>query len=116
MHAELRKSGDVLIIAPREQRLDLSSAKAFRGKMVDWINEGHQWIVLDLQHVDFIDSSGLGVIVSCLKSLGGQDSVVLCNIREAVMSLFELTRMNQVFKIFRSREEAVAALSKSAGF
>lgn len=114
MPAERRKSGDVLIVVPQEQRIDASSAKAFKGEMVDWINEGHHKIVLDLQHVNFIDSSGLGAIVSCLKSLGDQGALVLCNIGGAVSSLFELTRMDRKFKIFRSQEEAVAALSKLA--
>jgi len=111
MQIEHRKSGAVLIVVPQEQRIDASSAKDFKGKMVDWINEGNQMIVLDLQNVDFIDSSGLGAIVSCLKSLGGQGALVICNIRETVASLFQLTRMNRVFSIFQSQDDAVAALS-----
>jgi len=112
MQIEHRKSGDLLIVIPQQHRIDASSTKDFKGKMVDWINEGNQTIVLDLQKVDFIDSSGLGAIVSCYKSLGGQGTLVICNISGTVASLFQLTRMNRVFRIFQSQDEAIAALSK----
>lgn len=112
MQIEHRKSGDVLIVVPQQQRIDASSAKDFKGMMVDWINEGNQTIVLDLQNVDFIDSSGLGAIVSCHKSLSGQGALIICSVSGIVASLFQLTRMNRVFRIFQSQDEALAALSK----
>jgi len=112
MQIEHVKLGEILVVVPQEPRIDASSTKDFKGKMVDWINEGNHKIVLDLQRVDFIDSSGLGAIVSCLKSLGGQGNLVLCNIRQTVASLFQLTRINRVFSVFQSQDEAVAALSE----
>jgi anti-sigma B factor antagonist len=61
--------------------------------------------------VDFIDSSGLGAIVSALKTIGRNGDLVLCGIKETVMSLFRLTRMDRVFRIFTDQGEATAALS-----
>ena len=111
MQIEEKKVNDLLIVTPLEKRLDASAAAGFKGKIVDWINSGNNRIVLDLSRVDFIDSSGLGAIVSCLKTLGGNGDLVICGIQETVMSLFKLTRMNRVFQIFPTEAEALKALS-----
>jgi anti-sigma B factor antagonist len=109
MQIEGKQVDELLVVTPLEKRLDASAATDFKGKMVDWINAGHHRIVLDLSHVDFVDSSGLGAIVSCLKTLGGDGDLIICCVRETVMSLFQLTRMNRVFQIFPSQAEAIRA-------
>lgn len=111
MQIEGKKVGDLLIVTPLEKRLDASAAADFKGKIVDWINAGNNRIVLDLSQVDFVDSSGLGAIVSCLKTLGGNGDLVICGIRETVMCLFQLTRMNRVFQIFPTEAEALKTLA-----
>jgi anti-sigma B factor antagonist len=80
--------------------------------MSEWIGAGNRRIVLNLSEVDFIDSSGLGAIVSSLKKIGNDGDLVICSVRETVMSLFRLTRMNRVFDILSSEEEAIGALSR----
>ena len=112
MLIEERKAGQVLVVIPLESRIDASVSTEFKGKMVDWINEGNKLIVLDLSHVDFVDSSGLGVMVSSLKTIGGEGDLVMCCIRETVMRLFALTRMNRVFNIFPQQSDAVRALNE----
>jgi len=109
MQIEAKKVGDMLVVTPLEKRLDASAAADFKGKIVDWINAGNHRIVLDLSLVDFVDSSGLGAIVSCLKTLGGSGDLIICGIQKTVMSLFQLTRMNRVFQIFPSQAEAIKA-------
>lgn len=112
MEIEERKVGDVLVVLPREKRIDASVSTGFKGKMVDWIKQGNKHIVLDLSQVDFIDSSGLGAIVSSLKTLGNEGDLVICGVRETVMGLFRITRMNRVFQIFADESEAIKALEK----
>lgn len=112
MQIEDVRIGNILIVTPIEKRIDASVATEFKGRMVDWINAGNTRIVLDLSNVDFIDSSGLGAIVSILKTIGNNGDLVISGIKETVMGLFHLTRMNRVFQIFPSREEAIRALSK----
>jgi anti-sigma B factor antagonist len=112
MQIESVKTGDVLIVKPAEKRIDASVATEFKGRMVDWINAGNTKIILNLSNVDFIDSSGLGAIVSSLKAIGDSGDLVITGIRETVMGLFRLTRMNRVFQIFPSEQEAIQAFSK----
>jgi anti-sigma B factor antagonist len=113
MQFEETDSGAILIMKPLGRRIDAATAAAFKGEMVDRINSGRQRIVLDLSEVDFIDSSGLGAMVSSLKAIGDGGDLVLCGVRETVMSLFRLTRMNRVFSMFGDREEAVRSLKAS---
>lgn len=112
MEIEEKKMGSVLVVIPRDGRIDAAVSTEFKGRMVDWINEGSKLIVLDLSHVDFVDSSGLGVLVSSLKTIGGDGDLALCCIQKTVMKLFDLTRMNRVFSIFPQQSDAVQALNE----
>jgi anti-sigma B factor antagonist len=59
------------------------------------------------RNVDFMDSSGLGAMVSVLKTLGGAGALTVCNVKGGVLSLLKLTRMDKVFTIADSRNDAV---------
>ena len=112
MQLEQRTAGDIFIVMPLEKRIDAATATEFKDQMSSWIDAGHNRIVLNLGEVNFIDSSGLGAIVSGLKRIGRDGNLVICAVRETVMSLFRLTRMDRVFEIFATEDEAVKALSK----
>ena len=112
MQLQEKKMDDVLIVRPLEKRIDAGTATAFKQKMNDWIESGNRRIILNLSEVDFIDSSGLSAIISGLKKLDNDGSLVICVVKETVMSLFRLTRMDRVFDIFPSEEAALKALSE----
>ncbi len=114
MQLQEKQMSDVLIVRPLEKRIDASTATEFKEKISGWIEAGNRRIVLNLSEVDFIDSSGLGAIISGLKKIGNDGRLVICVVRETVMSLFRLTRMNRVFDIYPSEDEAVQALSGKA--
>ena len=107
--------GRVLVAVPDEPRLDASISTAFKSQIVDWINKGRAHIVLDLSRVDFIDSSGLGVMISVLKSTEKRGGLAICCVHDSVMSLFEITRTNRVFPIFDTREQALKHLNSQPG-
>lgn len=111
MEIQSAKIDEVTIIKPLAKRIDASVATEFKGKIVDTINAGNFRIVLDLSNVAFIDSSGLGAIISSLKTIGGNGDLVICGMNETVMGLFKLTRMNLVFRIFSTQPEAIQALA-----
>jgi anti-sigma B factor antagonist len=68
-------------------------------------------IVLDLSEVDFIDSSGLGAIVTELKKVRPDGDIRLSGVRDRVKSLLELTRLEQYFEIHVSEDAAVESFS-----
>ena len=107
----IKKEDGVLIVDLLVDRLDASIASNFRNKLIEIIKDGNTLIVLNLTNVTFVDSSGLGSIVSCLKTLGAKGDLTLCCIDERIMSMFRLTRMDRVFKIFNTEGEAIKNIS-----
>ncbi|MBM6582144.1 STAS domain-containing protein [Microvirga sp. BT689] len=103
--------GNILVIRVEEKRIDASKAPAFKEKMTQCIEAGQNQIVLDLSHVEFIDSSGLGALVSCLKRLGPRGSLAVAGATGAVSRLFTLTRMDRVFALHPNVDAAVEQLS-----
>lgn len=90
--------------------MDGTKVEEFRKEVKDIITSGTDTILIDLQDVAFVDSSGLGALVSALKivrSAGGK--LYLCSLNEQVKMLFELTSMDRVFQVFDNREQFQAS-------
>ncbi|HEY8381155.1 MAG TPA: STAS domain-containing protein [Microvirga sp.] len=102
--------GGVLVVRVDETRVDASKAPLFKDEMARRIEAGHTQIVLDLSGVDFIDSSGLGAIVSCLKRLGPRGNMAVAGAKGAVSRLFALTRMDKVFALEETVDGALGRL------
>jgi anti-sigma B factor antagonist len=102
---------NILVVRVEEKRIDASKAPAFKDEMTRCIETGQNQIVLDLSQVDFIDSSGLGALVSCLKRLGPRGGLAVAGATGAVSRLFTLTRMDRVFALHPSVDSAVEQLS-----
>ena len=101
--------GDVTIVILAGAQLDASSAEEFKRDIMPML-EKHTQVVFDLGHLGFIDSSGLGALLSCLRHLQAQGGdLKLCNMSQSVRALFELVRMHRIFHIFNTQEEAVHA-------
>jgi anti-sigma B factor antagonist len=111
MRLEETKSGNIFVVKVLETRIAADTATRFKGDLVAYVTRGNQPIVLDISSVSFIDSSGLGALISSLKVMGTGGQLVLSGASETVASMFKLTRMNKVFRMFNTTEEAVAALS-----
>jgi anti-sigma B factor antagonist len=63
-----------------------------------------------MQHVQFVDSAGIGAIISCLKTLSANGGdLKLCNVAKPVRGLFELVRLHRLLDILNTKEEAVRA-------
>jgi anti-sigma B factor antagonist len=112
MAFDVFEEGSFLFLKATEKRLDASVASQFKNDMIEQMNKGQDCIVLDLSNVDFIDSSGLGAIVSSFKMLGNKKKFAIVGTKAPVENLFKLTRMNRVFPLFRDRDEAMKELGK----
>jgi anti-sigma B factor antagonist len=106
-----RAEGKILLAKAREARVDARIAGEFKQQLFEAVDSGHGLIALDLSDVEFIDSSGLGAIVSALKHLGERGELVIVGARPAVHNLFRLTRMDKVFRMYGGEADAIAALS-----
>lgn len=103
-------SGGSTILRLEEQRLDAANAADFKAFLAGLVEGGSTAIGVDLTHVSFIDSSGLGALVSGKKRLGERGHIALWGLSPQVRSLFELTQLFKVFEIFESEDDAVEHL------
>jgi anti-sigma B factor antagonist len=110
MQIEVANDGNATIVRPAGDRLDIEVAADFRTLLLSLIGEGHRHFVIDLKDVTFIDSSGLGALVSALKTLkrsNGSGDVRLARVQPPVISLLEIIRLNRVFMSYPSVERAI---------
>jgi anti-anti-sigma factor len=95
-----------------EERLDSGNIDTFKSNTAEFLNAGGVGIVIDFGQTKFIDSIGLGTLVSILKSTAQLEmKVFLCALSPQVRQIFELTRFNQLFDIFENIEDAKASMS-----
>jgi anti-sigma B factor antagonist len=105
------EDNDVLAIALHEDNLDASNVKEFKDAVQAMMHERTK-VVLDMSEVKFVDSSGLGALISCLRLLNGRrGDFKLCAMSKTVRALFELMRMHRVFNIYDTREDAVRSFA-----
>jgi len=114
MKIETEQRDNITLIKPIARRLDASVALRFKEEVLAIIESGAPALVLDFSQVDFIDSSCLGSLVSLLKAANGRSALVLCSLNSNIKNMFSLTRMDRVFTLCNSREDAFATLSPSA--
>ncbi len=110
MELEQHLENGVMRVTILEKRLDARTAAGLKTKMSELIQAGNLRIALDLSAVQFVDSSGLGAIVSTRKQLGSTGDLVIGGACETLLSMFKLTRLDKVFRIFDQPDDAVAAL------
>jgi anti-sigma B factor antagonist len=103
------KIGNVAIAVIPVDELDASNAGDLKRDIAP-ILEANTRLVIDLSHLRFVDSSGLGAMLSCLRQVTAKGgNLKLCGMSKQVRTTFELVRMHRIFDIFPTREEAVRA-------
>jgi len=108
MEWNIGKESDVNVVKCAG-RFDVNIAGEFKKDIKELVAKGGSDLLVDLEGVTFIDSSGLGALVACLRAAnqsGG--NVRLCGLCPEVRITMELTRLHRVFEIFENKEEALA--------
>jgi anti-sigma B factor antagonist len=91
---------DTLHLSVNVPRLDAATARDFKNEFLGHWQPATRRLTINLSHVDFLDSSGIGALLSLYKRLPAPNaSVRLLNVKPAVQSVFELMRMHRVFEI-----------------
>lgn len=108
MNIVTEKASRAVVLHVKEGRLDAHNSVDFKNHIVQQIEDGNINLVIELGEVSFIDSSGLGALLSGYKNASShQGSFRLSGLQSQVQSLFELTRLHRVFQIYPSLEEAM---------
>lgn len=107
-----KSEGSLLLLEIGETRLEASNAPELRELLIGRIETGRDQIILDLQHVTFMDSSALGALIGGIKKMGPLGTLALAGATGPVLQLLKLTRMDKVFALYPS---ATAALTELGG-
>lgn len=92
-------------------RVDATNAAQLKKQFQKTLNNG-SLVVMNLESMDYIDSTGLGALVACLKyAAEAQGNVKLANIQPKPRMVFEITRAYKIFDIYDDLGEAVASYS-----
>ena len=106
---DARTDGPFQIIAVGGE-IDVYTAPRLREAIVAAIDDGHTRLVVDVEKVEFLDSTGLGVLVGALKKVradGGTLDIV-CT-QERILKIFDITGLDKVFGLHDSVSAAIAA-------
>jgi anti-sigma B factor antagonist len=100
--------GEVLVVAVVGQ-LVVGNRQEFKQTVLDEVERGARKVLVDFTETGYVDSSGLGALVSLnkrLRELGGELRLTALN--DDMRTLFELTRLDTLFKLYGTRAEALA--------
>jgi anti-sigma B factor antagonist len=99
--------GNVMVLNI-EGRLDASNSSELKTKISSLVDENHKSILIDMSGVDFVDSSGLGSLVTCLRLVAqAEGKFKIACLQANPKNLFETTRLNRVFELFDDRNSAL---------
>lgn len=110
MHLIVEPGRECAVVRCPDHFLDASNASHFKRDLHAVLAE-HPRVVLDLGNVEFLDSTGLGALLSCLRkanSLGGD--IKLCHVQDVARAVLTMTRLDQILDVHDTVEDARAAL------
>ena len=90
--------------------IDVYTAPKLREQLVELVGAGKYHLIVDMEDVDFLDSTGLGVLVGGLKRVRAHDgSLDLVCTQERILKIFRITGLTKVFGIHETVDAAIAA-------
>ena len=106
--------GNVTVAVLPMEELDASNAADFKREVAPLLETTTE-LVFDLARLRFVDSSGLGAFISCLRKLNAKGGdLKLSGMSKQVRAVVELVRMHRIFDIYATKEEAVHAFASKA--
>ena len=98
-----------ILVVYLEGRLDASVANEVEEGLSELIDSGdHRKVVLNMDGIDYMSSSGFRACISTLRKLNAKEgSLKMCNIKPAVKRIFDVIELTSLFDIYSSEEEAV---------
>ena len=109
LEVQTRDAGNGVTVVAPTGRLDVAGAPALREAISTLSENGAPRVVIDMEGVSFVDSTGLGSVIAALKQIRGrQGELRLAAPNQQVRVVLELTTLDRVFPYYATVEEAVA--------
>lgn len=109
MKFEMEEMGHVAVVTPEGDVLDASNSAEFK-QDVSSVLESKTQVIFDMSGMRFIDSSGCGALLSCLRKLKSKGGgLKIFGLSKQVHSLFQIIRLDQILGTYETREDALKA-------
>jgi len=113
MKLSSREVGNVMVLEPKGKIMGGPDATVLHDQLHEFIDQNKKKVVIDLAKVDWMNSTGLGILISGLTTLrnnGGE--LKLANVTDKIQSLLTITKLITVFECYDSVEDSVASFNK----
>lgn len=113
MDISVREIDTNMVVLEIVGEIDIYSSEEVKDAILSQIDYGVKNIIIDLEAVSYMDSSGIGSFISSLsavKKINGKMCII--KVSESVRKVFELTKLTNFFTLYKTEEDAVAALKK----
>lgn len=108
MNIDYRERDGVLVIVLEGKIMGGTDSVLFHQKLGEWLKEGYRRFVIDLEKVDWMNSSGLGLLLSGLKMIRESDGALrLARLTEKIRNILKITKLTMVFRVHDTVEDAV---------
>ncbi|MGM0507711.1 MAG: STAS domain-containing protein [Fusobacteriota bacterium] len=112
MKLDMTKEENGIKLVSIEGEIDVYTSLEIKKDLNQIIDEDGLKLVIDLDQVTYIDSSGLGVFVTILKKINKKGgNMKLINLQPSVEKIFEITRLKKFFEIYENKEEAIKSFN-----
>ena len=112
MKFDIKKRNNVVIIILEGEMVGGPDATLLSERFRELIAQGKNHIILDMKHVDYMNSSGLGILiagVTTIRNSGGD--LKLLNLVKKLKDLLQITKLHQIFDIYENEDEAIGSFA-----
>ena len=112
MDLEIREKENIVVICINGKTLGGPDATRVSEKMHELINAGKNKLIVDMNQVERMNSSGLGILIGCLMAVRKQSGdIKLFHLNEKPKELLRMTKLNCVFEVFENEDEAIGSFA-----
>lgn len=103
-----REQNGIVILSPKGKIMGGPDASLLQDKLYEFIEQNKKKVIVDLSEVDWMNSTGLGILISSYTTLRNNDGMLkLANVTDKIQSLLTITKLVTVFEAYNSVEEAI---------
>ena len=112
MKVKQNPQGEVMVLELSGKIMGGPDHDKFKAEITDVLEHDFRNVVLDFSDVPWINSTGLGIIISGFHSIKAAQGVMkVCAVKERVLSIFYISQLENIFEVYPTRDEAVASFS-----
>lgn len=108
-----REQDGVIILEPKGKIMGGPDASLLHDKLYEFIEKDKKQFIINLEQVDWMNSTGLGILISGYTTLRNSDGTLkLANVTEKIQSLLVITKLASVFEAYDTIDDAIKSFQK----